>query len=109
MRAGALRNRIQIQAATASTGDYGEEIKTWATLISAWAEISPLMGREYVESAQVQAAISHRIRLRYRSDVDLYPTQRVVAGSKIYDIVSVQEVETRHREWVLMCLENIND
>lgn len=107
MQAGRLRHKITIQSKSVTPNAYGEEVITWGTFVECWAEISPLLGREYLAAAQVQAEITHRVRIRHRDGV--YPTMRVLFGSRAFDILSVQQVEERQREIVLMARELIDD
>lgn len=104
MRAGKLRYRITIQNYTI-TNTQGEIAKTWATFATVWADIEPLKGREYFESAIEEAEVSAKITMRYKSGVK--PQMRVLHDSVYYDIVSVIHSGLREREMVLMVNENV--
>ena len=96
MRAGQLRHSVIIQRATTTQGDYGEPIETWATIVETWARIEQLAGKERFAALQVQADVDHRITVRYQSAIDgLVPRDRVIWGSRIYDIKSVIQPEGR--------------
>ena len=72
----------------------------------------PRRGREYLEGKQQQAAISHRVRIRYRSGVK--PTMRIKfdldsRDARYLEIVDVIEPYVRGTEMQLMCTEHVED
>jgi SPP1 family predicted phage head-tail adaptor len=104
-RAGQLRHRLNLQAATETRDSFGGVVLTWSTIATVWGSIEPLSGRELFAAQQVNALISARIRIRYRDDVNA--RMRVVHEAKSYDIQSVIDPETRHVELELMCAEGV--
>jgi SPP1 family predicted phage head-tail adaptor len=103
MQAGNLRNRITVQDKNVTQNAYGEEVITWTTVDEVWAAVEPLMGREFMAAKQVQAEVSTRIRMRFIPG--LAPEMRVLFGSRVFEILSVQHVYERRRELILMCKE----
>lgn len=103
MQAGRLRQRVRIQEPVDAQNGLGEMIRAWSTVATVWAAVEPLRGREFFDAEQVQAEISHRVRLRYRPGVDA--TMRVLFGSRVFQIQSVIDVDERRRELQLMCRE----
>lgn len=104
MRAGQLRQRIELQSVTEELDDYGGSVKIWSTQATVWAQVMPLVGREYFLAQQIGSEINCKIRTRYRADLLPTPKWRIVHEGNEYDIVSIQHVEERHREWVFMCI-----
>lgn len=107
MRAGRLRHRITIQSATEAQDSHGQAIDTWATYLTAWAEIAPLSGRELFAAQETHSEISTRIRLRYREGVTA--KMRVLHGSTVYNILAPLNIETKDRELQLMCSDGVID
>lgn len=107
MKIGNLRHRITIQKKSATRDSYGAETISWTTYLTVWAAIEPLRGREYMEARQVQADVDTRIRMRAQSVYTIKPGMQVLFGARIFDIISVIEVEERNREVQLMCREQI--
>lgn len=107
MRSGDLRHRIEIQAPGTTQNDYGEILPAWSHFASVWAAIEPISGREYFAAQQMQAEVSHRIRIRYISGV--VPTMRILHGLRVFSIESVQNRDERDRELVLLCAERNPD
>lgn len=106
MRAGRLRQRVTVQQKTVTRNDYGEEIVTWADVLTAWAAVEPLRGREFDEAQMAGAERLTRIVLRWPgSGVTLRPEMRVYHAGRVYDIQSVIHVDERHREVQLHCKE----
>lgn len=109
MEAGRLRHRVTIEEKSVTRDTYGGEVVTWETFATVWGDVSPMVGREYLEGRQEGAEINTRVRIRYLAGVR--PEMRVKwaddDGTHYYDIQSVQHVETRQRELVLMCREQI--
>lgn len=103
MRAGQLRQRITIQSKTTSQNGAGEPVETWATFHACWAKVSPLKGREYLEAATQQQAISHRVEIRHKDGIT--PEMQVLFGSRVLVVESVQNVDERGINDLLMCRE----
>ena len=101
MRAGTLDQRIELQELVSGFDDYGQPINEWQTVLSAWAAVEPLQGREYLAAMQTTSETTIRVRLRYRPGVKA--AMRVKHGTKLYGIQSVIDVKSTGRELVLMC------
>lgn len=107
MRAGRLRHKVTVQQVAHAQDDYGETTETWSEFIESWASIEPLRGREYHDASLTQGEVDTRIVMRYREGI--LPTMRVLFGSRVFDIQTVINVNTRHREIHLMCKEYFGD
>lgn len=103
MRAGALRHRIIIQFRENTRGDYGQEVETWADLVTVWAAIWPIKGREYFSADQVQSEITHRIRIRHRRRIT--PENRISYKGRIFDIRSIINPDERGEYLDIMATE----
>lgn len=106
MRTGKLRHRVEVQRYGTSYDPEGEPIQEWQLLAKAWAAIEPLKGEEYFAAATIQAQISHKVTMR-PPGIEITPADRIIFGSRIFEIESVINVEERNRELVLMCVEKI--
>jgi SPP1 family predicted phage head-tail adaptor len=106
VRAGEFNRRVQLQKPTFSTDSEGRTSETWATVMTVWAAIEPLQGRESLLAAQVQTTLSHRVRLRGElRSLGITARWRIVYGAKIFDIQSITDSLEGHRELVLECQE----
>lgn len=107
MRAGRLRHRLTVERFTTTQNAFGEEEQTWATLATVWGGIEPLRGNERQRAMQVQSTEEVRIVLRWSSEIaDLNAADRVVFGSKVYDISAVLSIDERNREFHVMAREH---
>ena len=111
MKAGTLRHRITLQTAV-DTQDTttGEPVRSWTTLATVWADISPLSGREILASAVELGEVDTRIRIRWAPALaNLGVKSRaahLLADGRLdvyYDILSVTEPKLGRRELELIC------
>jgi SPP1 family predicted phage head-tail adaptor len=105
MRIAKLRHSIAIERVTETQDTDGSVVETWSPYATVHASIEPMSGREYFAAQSTQADETHRISLRYLSGVT--PKMRVNYASRIFDILSVINVNERNRELQLMCRECI--
>lgn len=112
MRAGALRHRVDIEEFGVALDSEGAQVEEWNSILSSDepllpAEIVPLSGREFVAAQAVQAGVTTRITIRWRSDVK--PSMRVVHDGGIYNIRAVLPDPTLRVHLTLMCETGVNE
>jgi len=81
----------------------GEAALAFSEEAKIWASIRPLSGRELWQAQQVQADVTHAVRIRYRNGVDA--TKALGFDGRQLNIVAVLNVEERNRTLELLCLE----
>lgn len=109
MRAGRLRHKVRLERFTETQSAFGEPVKAWALLKEVWASVEPLKGAERQRAQQQAAAEDVRIVLRWSSDIaSLNSKDRVVYGSKVYDIKSVLNINERNSEINIMAVEHLD-
>lgn len=89
---GGLKHRVTIQHAARAADGGGGFAETWQNLDDApivYAAIEQLSGGEKLRLAQLGAAITHRLTIRYRDD--LTTAMRIVKGDAVYKIISLQD------------------
>jgi SPP1 family predicted phage head-tail adaptor len=101
MRAGALDQRIVIERLVEGYDELGQPINDWLPIVTTWAEVSPLVGREFLAAAALVAEVTARIRMRYRPGITA--ADRVIHDGKVYGITSVADVHSSRRELQLQC------
>ena len=101
---GAMDQRIIIERKpTAPTrGSTGQEVFTWVTVDTVWAEELQLSASEQMTAGMEQAQLLTKYRIRYRDDVT--SKNRIRHGSRISNIRSVLR-EGRNRWLYLLCEE----
>ncbi len=103
---GALRQRLTIEAGNPGDDGHGGQSDPWASplvVATVWGRIAPLRGKERLHGGQLDARHSHRITLRYRSDVTT--AQRIRYGTRIFNIRAVSDRDERGRWLELLCEE----
>ena len=107
MRAGELKKRITIEQPTGTADALGEPVQTWATWAVLWAALQPLVGTERLQAAQVNANADVKVTIRYY--LGLIPTvkMRIRYGTRMFQIVSVQNIDEHNREVDLLTIEQL--
>lgn len=90
---GRLRNRVTIQSQSTTQDAVGQETISWTTVSTVWAQINPLSGRDYYNQSGEHADITHEIMMRH--GVTVRPGDRIVYGSRNFDVNSVLTVQER--------------
>lgn len=105
MNAEKMRHRITFQQQSPekdALGGYGD---VWTDVVTVWAQITPLSGREYFSQVR-ENVISHKIYCRYHSGIS--PKMRIKFGERIFRILSVMNWEERGQGLTIMCEELIS-
>lgn len=101
--------RITLQRRGSGQSSTGQPNGAFADVMSTWASIEPISGREYFNASGERAEVTHKIDVQYCSELaDLKPKDRAVYGSRVFNIRSVVNVEERGRKLLLMCTEHVN-
>jgi len=103
--AGMLREPITIQRKMAASDGMGGQAIQWVSLSTTRAYVKPLSGREALQAMQLQASVTHRIMIRYRSD--LTTADRILMRGKPLQIRAIINVEMRNRWLELSCDEGV--
>lgn len=103
IKAGDLRTRFDVQAATDNTAADGSSTRTWATSFSRWGSIRGLSGREMLAAGGLRPEYSHTVVLRL--DTAITAKNRLVFGSRIFEIVSINDFDNRHEYMLLLVNE----
>lgn len=106
-RIGQMRHRLTFkEPSEAREADYNEAQLTFNAIANdpdVWARIEPLSGDELVEARQVDSRVTHRITLRYRSDLN---TRMIaVEGSREFELVEILNPEEGDRRLVIRAIE----
>ncbi len=68
--AGDLDQRITIQNKSVTRNAIGEEVVTWADLVTVWAHVMPLRGAAFHAANQDQHTVDARFFIRTRTGLD---------------------------------------
>lgn len=97
MLAGRLDRRITIQHKTVAQNGLGEEVETWADLVTVFSSWRRASARETLAAAEVAAAVTDVFEIRYSIDVaGVNPgDHRLVYETRTYNIIEVAEIDRR--------------
>ena len=111
-KSGDMRHRVTIQVPVITTGEIGGEVKSWQTVATVSAAITPTSGNERMAAAAIQSEVSHTIMIRWKSifsDPKVVATMRIIYGTRIFNIHDSQNMEERNRIILLSASEGLNN
>lgn len=100
MDPGKLNHRITFQIQNLDS-----EEEEWNDIVTTWASINPISGREYYQAETINSDLTHKVRLRYRKGIT--PDMRILYKDRIFNIVSVINEYEKNAILQLMCRELI--
>ncbi len=103
VRSGKLRHEIQIQDNTQGSDGAGGKPDNWATVGTVWASINRVKETEELNAGMLQNVITHEIKIRFFSGITV--SHRILFGSRIFEIISINDMEERNFHQMLHCLE----
>ena len=104
-----LRNqKFTIEQRTETLDALGDAILSYATLGTAWGNMTTISGNERLIAQQTKADVSHKIVLRYAASyATLTPADRLTLGARIFDIVSAVDPDGNRSKLELRVLERL--
>lgn len=93
IKAGAMKERVLIQAPSESRNSLGETTIGWEDAGEVWASVDGLSSREILQAMQANVIASHKIRIRFFPEIT--PHHRVVWRGKNLEVASVVERNNR--------------
>lgn len=101
-RIGALRRRLTLETATDVTDGAGGSVRTWVMTDAVFAETETTAIREDVADGRAVGIATHRVTIRWRSDVTR--AMRFVDGPAHYRVIAVKS-DARKRFLTCLCEE----
>ncbi|WP_375411232.1 phage head closure protein [uncultured Bradyrhizobium sp.] len=93
---GKLKTRLQIQAPVETDDGQGGVTRSYATLTTAWAEVTPLPSRAGGDAVEAGAeGVSVKYRIVMRGNFVLTLQHRLVDGARIYRIAAIRDAGDR--------------
>ena len=102
-----MRKRVQIQAPTPVTSDFGGETEAWTTIATVWGAFAPQSpGSGESERAEQQVNVSRTVvTLRWASSVPLTTKYRLIMNGRTFGVDNIVNVDERNRELTVVCKE----
>lgn len=100
-----LRHRVAIEKNMGNINDGGgNTVANWQPVAQTWAEVKPINGYERTIAEQRGEEITHKVKMRYRSDIKK-DKHRINFGGRILRIEYIINVDERNIELELQCKE----
>lgn len=110
MRAGKLRNRIDIGSFSSTADGYGGLIATWSIEKSVWGSIEGISGSRTQDAQQINIEQLYEVRLRYDDFPFLSKKNKLGYNGKTFVIHSIIDIMERYREFRIKCyVDDAND
>lgn len=100
-----LNKRIIFQTPPSGKNQYGEIVSEWAVFKAAWANISPVSGRDFFKAETVNSEVTHKVLVRHI--LGLQPSMRIKYGNRFFSIISILNLQERNMLLQIMCRELI--
>jgi SPP1 family predicted phage head-tail adaptor len=94
---GRLKTRLQVQSPVEVDDGQGGVVRTYTTLATVWAAVTPLAARA-AASGSVEAdaeGATIKVRIILRSNFSLTLQHRLVDGARIYRIAAIRDRDDR--------------
>ena len=88
--------RATIQSKVINYDSYNEPIETWSDASSVWSDIITTGGGEFYAAQKLNASTQAVFKIRYKNDVKV--TDRIKYNGRIFEILSVNDVDEAHVE-----------
>jgi len=82
-----------------------DDPRSWETFTEFFASVEPLRGREFWDSQQVQAEVTHTIRTYYVPGVT--PQMRAKVGERVFEIQVVRNLKEENRVLEILATERV--
>lgn len=104
IRSGELRDKVGLLAQTNVNDPQWGPTPQWVEVATIWAGVTPLAASEKFQQDGVQSVVSHRVVIRWRTD--LTSKHRLRYRGRTLDIVGVHDPDGRRRELVVEAKEH---
>jgi SPP1 family predicted phage head-tail adaptor len=98
-----LKKRVQIQTKASVSDGEGGFTDTYTTSATVWAGISPIRATQQAEYKSINVDATHLVKLRgavYVNELD-----RIVYGARIFEILTIENIQERGVLKLCTCLE----
>ncbi len=103
MRAGALNKKIVFQGTTSVPNGLGEKVARKVDVLTTWASIQTISGKEQFLSNQNYATLSHKLRCRYSDKIN--KKQTIKYKDREFEILAVLDIFEKNREFEILVKE----
>lgn len=98
-----LRHRLTIQTVTQTKDNEGGYTDVWSDTATYWGALYPIRAAQRFEYKTINVDATHVARFRGKLSID--ETQRIKFGSRIFEILTVEDKQERDFELWVTCRE----
>lgn len=92
---GQMNRRLVLEAPVETDDGTGGATRSFNAIATLWASVTPVSAQEEIEAARLGARVTHRIGIRFSSDITT--RHRLRDGGAVYRIVSLRDRGGRRR------------
>ena len=107
MKVGRLRQRASFERLAQHQDDFHHGDPVWEPILDAPADIEPLQGEEAINAQQLDATVTHRVKIKYPRGVTITPADRFRYHGRVFEIRSAINVDERNMWLELLCTEKV--
>ena len=105
LAAGDLRHTITISAPSTAGDAFGASGSMYTPILTTRASFQQITAKTMYQTGALSSQATHKLRMRYRSDVTIAAGHQVKYSSHTYRVVNVDNVMERNRVFELLLLE----
>lgn len=112
MRAGDLKNEIEIEQRIAGQDEFGQRYDIWRPFIKLRAAIDTLAVREFIAAQGIAAGATHKITVRYVPQLEktaAVAAMRVRFRGRVFNLKGAANIDERNREIWMLAEEGLNE
>ena len=94
---------------TQTYSDAGDATEVETKLCDVWLNFGSGVGREFNEAKQLDATVTHVVRMRYLPSVTVVPNHRIKYDGRTFEILSVVDEREAHQTLLMSLMENVSE
>lgn len=107
LRAGDLIHRVTARRPADVRDTFGDSQPTWVDVATVYASIESLTGRELWSAQQVQADVTHRVKLRPGAVPGIGPAWSLTFLGRVFQVLYVIDPVQQQETLELLCMETV--
>ena len=111
LSAGQLNCRVIVKRPSNELDAYGSVVPEWVEVMTVWAGIQPLTGRELVSARQLASEVSHQLTVRYQpllADIKQVVGYRACYKGRVFNLHAVLNEDESNVLLTLLASEGLD-
>lgn len=107
LRSGDLIHQVTVQSPQDARDSFGDARPAWTTVAVVWASVETLSGRELWNAQQVQADVTHRVKIRPGAVPGMLPSWSFLFAGRRLAVLYVLDPVQQGEHLELLCVEAV--